>query len=98
MKAAKFTILTLGFNIFSMFITALLVIPGIAEALTGREIMEKVRDRDEGDHSTSEMEMILIDKKGKTCPEIKDLWTETRRRYTESDVFLSPADVRTLDF
>ncbi|MBS1254373.1 MAG: hypothetical protein MAG581_00167 [Deltaproteobacteria bacterium] len=99
MKAAKFTILTLGFNIFSMFITALLVIPGIAEALTGREIMEKVRDRDEGDHSTSEMEMILIDKKGKK--RVRKLKTYGRKQGEDTQslmFFLSPADVRNTGF
>ena len=34
-------------------------------ALSGREIMEKVNARDVGDSSSGEMEMILIDKKGK---------------------------------
>ena len=36
-----------------------------ALALSGREIMERVIAREEGDHSTSEMELILIDKKGR---------------------------------
>ena len=34
-------------------------------ALTGREIMEKVNARDAGNRSISDMEMILLDKKGK---------------------------------
>ena len=34
-------------------------------ALNGREIMEKVNAREVGDRSSSEIEMILIDKKGK---------------------------------
>lgn len=39
------------------------MLPEKAFALSGREIMEKVNDRDVGNRSISEMEMILIDKK-----------------------------------
>ena len=38
---------------------------GFADDPKARAIMEKVDARDEGDHQTSDMEMILIDKRGK---------------------------------
>ena len=36
--------------------------PGLAEELTARQIMERVDARDDGDLSTQDLEMVLIDK------------------------------------
>ena len=36
-----------------------------APKLTAREIMQRVDDRDDGDNSTMDMDMLLIDKRGK---------------------------------
>lgn len=99
MKVRKFAKFTLGFTIFSTLIAAFLVFPVNANALTGREIMEKVRDRDDGDRSTSEMEMILIDKKGKN--RVRKLKTYGRKQDKDTQslmFFLSPADVRNTGF
>ena len=68
-------------------------------ALSGREIMEKVHARDEGDRYTGEMEMILIDKKGKK--RIRKLKTFGGKKGTDSlslMFFLSPADVKNTGF
>jgi len=43
---------------------ALSAAPVPANALTARQIMEKVDARDDGDNMTADMEMILIDKNG----------------------------------
>ncbi len=82
------TILTTGF-----------IFPLDAFALTGREIMEKVNARDDGDRSISEMEMILIDKKGKK--RIRKLKSYSRENGDDSQslmFFLSPADVKNTGF
>ena len=42
--------------------------PKTALALTGREIMDRVNERETGDRSTSEMEMILISLKTSPTP------------------------------
>ncbi len=37
----------------------------MADDPAARAIMEKVDARDDGDHQTSDMQMVLVDKKGK---------------------------------
>ena len=64
-----------------------------------RAIMEKVDARDDGDHQTSDMEMVLIDKKGqKRVRKIhtfsKDKGEDTMRLM----FFLHPADVKDTAF
>ena len=61
--------------------------------------MEKVNARDEGDRSTGEMEMILIDKKGKK--RVRKLKTFGRKKEKDTQslmFFLSPADVKNTGF
>ena len=98
----KFNILiknTIGIAIFSMLFAEYLVLPEKANALTGREIMEKVSDRDEGDRSVSEMEMILIDRKGKKrVRKLKAYGMEQDKDSLSLMFFLSPADVRNTGF
>ena len=68
-------------------------------ALSGREIMEKVNARDVGDSSSGEMEMILIDKKGKK--RIRKLKTFGGKKGKDSlslMFFISPADVKNTGF
>lgn len=68
-------------------------------AITGQEIAQKAHDRDDGDNSTSNMKMILIDKQGNE--RVRDL-----KRYAKDKgedelklmFFLSPADVRNTAF
>ena len=70
-----------------------------ALALNGREIMERVNERETGDRSTSEMEMILIDKKGrKRVREIRSFGMEKGEDSLSLMFFLSPADVKNTGF
>jgi len=70
-----------------------------AEELSARTIMERVDARDDGDNSTQEMEMILIDKHG-------DQRVRTLRAFGRDEgrdeysilFFLSPADVKDTGF
>jgi hypothetical protein len=68
-------------------------------AMSGREIMEAVDDRDDGDNGTSDMEMVLIDKSGherkrKIRRLMKDKGEDTRFIM----FFQSPADVKDTGF
>ena len=70
-----------------------------ALALSGREIMERVIAREEGDHSSSEMEMIMIDKKGrKRVRKIRSFGMEKGRDSLSLMFFLYPADVKNTGF
>jgi len=70
-----------------------------AETLTGRQIMERVDARDDGDHASQDMEMILIDKNGN---ERRRLIRSLSRDVGEDEqsilFFLSPADVKDTGF
>jgi len=70
-----------------------------ADDAKAREIMQKVEDRDDGDNRITNMEMILIDKKGKE----RVRKTRTHRKDKGEDVlklmfFLRPAEVRNTGF
>lgn len=68
-------------------------------ALSGREIMEKVNSRDVGDRSSGEMEMILIDKKGKKrIRRLKTFGGKNGEDTMSLMFFLSPADVKNTGF
>ena len=68
-------------------------------ALSGLEIMEKVNARDEGDRSKGEMEMILIDKKGKKrIRKLKTFGGKKDKDTLSLMFFLSPADVKNTGF
>ena len=90
---------TINFIIFTMLLTGGFFPAQKVFALSGREIMEKVNARDEGDRSTGEMEMILIDKKGKK--RVRKLKTFGRKKDKDTlslMFFLSPADVKNTGF
>ncbi|WP_373035381.1 outer membrane lipoprotein-sorting protein [Sulfurimonas sp.] len=68
-------------------------------AITGQEIAQKVHDRDDGDNSTANMKMILIDKNGNE--RVRDLHTYTKDKGEDElklMFFLAPADVRNTAF
>ena len=74
-------------------------LPSLADDAKAREIMQKVLDRDDGDNRTAEMEMILIDKKGKK--RLRKL--QTFQKDKDNDTyglmfFLHPADVKDTAF
>ena len=90
---------TINFIIFTMLLTGGFYPAEKVFALSGREIMEKVNARDEGDRSTGQMEMILIDKKGKK--RVRKLKTFGRKKDKDTQslmFFLSPADVKNTGF
>ena len=90
---------TINFIIFTMLLTGGFYPAQKVFALSGREIMKKVNARDEGDRSTGEMEMILIDKKGKK--RVRKLKTFGRKKDKDTlslMFFLSPADVKNTGF
>lgn len=67
--------------------------------LTGREIMEMVDARDDGDNMTSRMEMILIDKKGhQRTRQIRSFTKDKGDDVLKLMFFLSPADVEGTGF
>jgi len=99
MKLKQFTSITIGFAVFSLLFSGSFVFPEKAYALSAREIMEKVNERDDGDRSISEMEMILIDKKGKKrVRKIKTYGREIGKDTQSLMFFLTPADVKNTGF
>ena len=90
---------TINFIIFTMLFSGGIYHTEKVFALSGREIMEKVNARDEGDRSKGEMEMILIDKKGKKRIRKLKTFGGKKDKYTMSLMFfLSPADVKNTGF
>ena len=90
---------TISISIFSILISGALMLPEKAFAISGREIMEKVNARDVGDRSISEMEMILIDKKGKKrVRKLKTYGLEQGKDSKSLMIFISPADVKNTGF
>jgi outer membrane lipoprotein-sorting protein len=71
----------------------------IAQALTAREIMEKVDSRDDGDNMTADMKMILIDRQeNKRIREMKVFTKDKGLDTWKMQFFLSPADVKDTAF
>jgi hypothetical protein len=91
-------------NILLTIISGLILLPAaapfaMAEDSAARAIMEKVDARDDGNNQTSDMEMILIDKRGnqrvrKIATFSKDKGPDTRRLM----FFRHPADVKNTAF
>ncbi len=87
----------------SVMLVALLALSAFAATAAddpkAREIMTRVDDRDDGDNQTSNMQMILIDKRGKQ--RVRDLRSFSKDK-GEDDYsmmfFLSPADVEDTGF
>ena len=99
MKFNKLVSNIISISIFATLFSVVFVLPKKVLALTGREIMEKVSARDTGDRSITEMEMILIDKKGnKRVRKLKTFGLEKGKDSLSLMFFLSPADVRNTGF
>jgi hypothetical protein len=80
-------------------LAALSPLPASADDAKAREIMQKVLDRDDGDNRTAEMEMLLIDKRGKE--RLRKLKTFQKDKGADSYgllFFLHPADVKDTAF
>jgi hypothetical protein len=76
--------------------------PAAAEELSGRQIMDRVDARDTGDDGISDMEMILIDKRGQQRVRKIRTFSKKYGEGGEDDYgimfFLSPADVKDTGF
>ena len=84
-----------------LFILACLLpaLPLAAQELTAHEIMQKVDDRDDGDNSSSDMEMVLIDKRGsKRVRKIRSFNKDKGEDKQRIMFFLKPADVKDTAF
>ena len=89
----------INFIIFTMLISGGFYPTEKVFALNGREIMEKVNARDVGDSSSGEMEMILIDKKGKKrIRKLKTFGGKKGKDTLSLMFFISPADVKNTGF
>jgi hypothetical protein len=81
-----------------MFIAFLVVgflAPPLFAAPSGREIMERVDRRDDGDNEIRDMEMTLIDKRGRQRLRILRAFRRDQGADTQTIMFfLSPADVK----
>ena len=96
---AKFAVKSIGFAVATIVMSTIIGLQESAYALTGRDIMQKVNDRDDGDRSISEMEMILIDKNGKQrVRKIKTYGREQGQQTQSLMFFLTPADVKNTGF
>jgi hypothetical protein len=70
-----------------------------AQALTAREIMEKVDTRDDGDNMTANVEMTLIDKKdNKRIRKMKTFTKDKGVDIWKMQFFVAPADVKDTGF
>jgi len=85
----------------SFFLVAMsgLVQESQADDSKAREIMQKVDDRDDGDNVTSNLQMVLIDKRGhKRVRELRSLRKDKGEDAYSLMFFLSPADVEDTGF
>jgi hypothetical protein len=85
----------------TLLIAVFLLLPVMAQAddVKAIEIMQKVKDRDDGDNRIATMEMILIDKRGNE--RIRTLRTNIKDKGNDSlklAFFMSPPDVRDVAF
>jgi hypothetical protein len=72
---------------------------GVADNPEARAIMEKVENRDDGDNRVADMEMVLIDKKGKKrIRKIKSFEKDKGADSLRLMFFLYPADVKDTAF
>ncbi len=82
-----------------LLLPLLLAAHGNALALSADEIMQKVEARDDGDNSSSELEMILIDKnQQQRVRRIKSFGHDVGKDTQRIMFFLEPADVRNTGF
>ena len=87
------------FRVFPLLAALLIVSPGSAEELTAREIMERVDARDDGDYSTQDFKMVLIDKRGnQRVRELRSFGRDEGEDEYSIMFFLSPADVEDTGF
>lgn len=96
----RYTTYPIAFSLVIAFIISSMM-PAVNHAaeLTALEVMQKVDDRDDGETSTSEMTMILIDKrKNQRVRKLKAFRKDYGKDVKSISFFLSPADVRNTTF
>ena len=87
------------FRLFRVLTALLLALPAAAEELTAREIMERVDARDDGDYSTQDLKMVLIDKRGnQRIRELRSFGRDEGEDEYSIMFFLSPPDVEDTGF
>lgn len=90
MKAFKYTL--------TILLALLAAQPALA-AMSAREIMQAVDDRDDGDNRTADMKMVLIDKNGdERIRSIRSFDKDKGEDKQRIMFFLSPADVKDTGF
>lgn len=85
----------------SLFSCVVLILACIntVQAMTAREIMEKVDGRDDGDNLTANVEMILIDKKENQRLRKMKIYNKDKGQDTwKLQFFIAPADVKNTGF
>lgn len=88
-------------RVFLLFLITVMILPNalFAKELTALEVMQMVEDRDDGETSTSEMTMILVDKrKNQRIRKMKSMRKDYGKDLKSVSFFLSPADVRNTAF
>ena len=88
-------------NLTTLFTCAILLLISLntAWAITGREIMEKVDARDDGDNMTADVEMILIDKNdNRRIRKMKTFSKDKGKDTWKLQFFIAPADVKNTAF
>ncbi len=88
-------------SLITALVLILWMVPGMlnAQNLSGKEIMEKVYNRDEGEDQKAELSMTLINSRGdKRIRELKQFYKDYGNEEKKIMFFLSPADVRNTSF
>ncbi len=88
-------------SLITALVLILWMVPGMlnAQNLSGKEIMEKVYNRDEGEDQKAELSMTLINSRGdKRIRELKQFYKDYGNKEKKIMFFLSPADVRNTSF
>lgn len=85
---------------FILLLSLLILTPVTAPAVeNGRDIMEMVDARDDGDNQTADTQMILIDKNEKERKRTIKMFSKDKGRDTlRMQFFLAPADVKDVGF
>lgn len=88
-------------SLLTVFLISFLLSPAhsFADDPKAREIMEKVEDRDDGDHRTSDMLMTLIDKRGNKRKKYFKAFSKDYGKDTKQIMFIEkPANIRNTGF
>lgn len=86
-------------SVLVLFLSIVFALPALADDPKAREIMQHVNDRDDGDSMTSDMQMILVDKRGnQRIRSLRSFRKDVGKDTQSLMFFLSPADVENTGF